>query len=78
VVRGGNPETGPKIGSAVIDVDSVGVEGVCTASMTSTGLLAPVVQVNIPIMNVSLVGRTMEAGKLTIWLAIESAETPPT
>jgi hypothetical protein len=37
-----------------------------------------VVQVNIPIVNVSPAGRTMEAGKLTIWLAIESARTPPT
>jgi hypothetical protein len=45
--------------------------------MTSAGPSVPVVQVNIPIMNIKPVGRTMEAGKLTIWLAIESACTPP-
>jgi hypothetical protein len=36
-----------------------------------------VVQVNILIVNVSLAERTMEAGKLTIWLAIESVRIPP-
>jgi hypothetical protein len=37
-----------------------------------------VVQVNVPIMNVSPTESIMEAGKLTIWPAIESAHTPPT
>jgi hypothetical protein len=37
-----------------------------------------VVQVNVPIMNVRPAERTMEAGKLTSWLAMESARTPPT
>jgi hypothetical protein len=78
VVGGGDPEIGPEIESAVVDVDSVCARGACTTSMASTGSLALVVQVNIPIVNVSPAGRTMEAGKLTIWLAIESARTPPT
>jgi hypothetical protein len=77
VVRGGDPESGPETKSAVVDVDSVGA-GACTASMASAEPSAPVVQVNVPIVNVSPAGRTMEAGKLTIWLAIESAHTPPT
>jgi hypothetical protein len=37
-----------------------------------------VVQVNVPMVNVRPIGRTMEAGKLTVWLAMESACTPPT
>jgi hypothetical protein len=74
----GDPESGPKIESAIVDVDSVGVGGACIASMASVGPSAPVVQVNIPIMNVNPTKRTMEVGKLTIWLAIESARTPPT
>jgi hypothetical protein len=78
VVGGGDPETGPEIKSAIVDVDSVGVGGACTASTTAAGPLASVVQVNVPIVNVSPVGRAMEAGKLTIWLAIKSARTPPT
>jgi hypothetical protein len=78
VVGGGDPETGPKIGSAVIDVDSVGTGGARTASMTSARPSASVVQVNVPIVKVSPTGRTMEAVKLTIWLAIESARTPLT
>jgi hypothetical protein len=36
-----------------------------------------VVQVNVPIMKVWPAGRTMEAGKMTIWLAMGSARTPP-
>jgi hypothetical protein len=43
VVRGSDPETGPEIESAVVDVDLVGVGGACTASMTSVGPSAPVV-----------------------------------
>jgi hypothetical protein len=66
VVGGGDPESGPEIKSVVVDVDSVGAEGAYTASTASAGLLAPVVQVNVPIVNVSPIGRTMEAGKLTI------------
>jgi hypothetical protein len=46
--------------------------------MASAGLSASVVQVNVLIVNISPAGRTMEAGKLTIWIAIESARTPPT
>jgi hypothetical protein len=38
----------------------------------------PVVQVNVPIMNVWSAGRTMEARKMTIWLAMRSARTPST
>jgi hypothetical protein len=34
--------------------------------------------VNVLIVNVRPARRTMEAVKLTIWLAIESAPTPPT
>jgi hypothetical protein len=71
VVRGSDPESGLEIGSIIVDVDLVGVGGACTASTTSAGPSASVVQVNVPIMNVCPVGRTMEAGKLTIWLAIE-------
>jgi hypothetical protein len=78
VVGGGDPKTGPEIGSVVVDVDSVGAGGACTVSMTSARLSAPVVQVNVLIVNVSPAGRTMKAGKLTIWLAIDSARTPPT
>jgi hypothetical protein len=78
VVGGGNPNIGPKIESTVVDVDSVGAGGACTASTTLAGLSALVVQVNVPIVNVRPAERTMEAGKLTIWLAIESAHTPPT
>jgi hypothetical protein len=37
-----------------------------------------VVLVNVPIVNVRPAEMTMEAGKLTIWLAMESARTPPT
>jgi hypothetical protein len=66
VVRGGDPESGPEIESAVVDVDSVGAGGACTASMASAGLSTPVVQVNVLIMNVGPAERTMEAGKLTI------------
>jgi hypothetical protein len=72
------PETGPEIGSAIVDVDSVGAGGACTASTTSAGPSALVVQVNVPIVNVNPAGRTMEARKLPIWLAIESAHTSPT
>jgi hypothetical protein len=78
VVGGGDPKTGPEIESAVIEVDSVGAGGAFTASTTSAGPSAPVVEVNVLIVNVSPAGRTMEAGKLTIWLVIESARTPPT
>jgi hypothetical protein len=78
MVEGGDPKTGPEIKSAIVNVDLVGVEGVCTASTTLVGPSAPVVQVNVPIMNVSPAGRTMEAGKSIIWLAIESARTTPT
>jgi hypothetical protein len=53
VVGGSDPESGPEIASVVVDVDSVGAGGACTASMTSAGPLVSVVQVNIPIMNVS-------------------------
>jgi hypothetical protein len=78
VVKEDDPETGPEIRSAIVDVDSVGIGGACTVSMTSLGPSAPVVQVNVPIVNVKPAGRAMEAGKLTIWLAMESARTPPT
>jgi hypothetical protein len=78
VVGGSDPESGPKIESAVVDVDSVGAGGACTASTTSAGPSAAVVQVNVPIVNISPARRTMEAGKMTIWLTIESARTPPT
>jgi hypothetical protein len=44
VVRGGDPKTSPKIKSAVVDVDSIGIGGAYTASMTSAGPLVPVVQ----------------------------------
>jgi hypothetical protein len=37
-----------------------------------------VVQMNVPIVNVNPIERIMEAVKLTIWLAIESARTPLT
>jgi hypothetical protein len=70
-------ETGPEIESTVVDVDLVGVGGACTTSMTSVGPLALVVQVNFPIVNVRPAGRTVEGGKLTIWLTLESASTPP-
>jgi hypothetical protein len=77
VVRGDDHETGPEVESAIIDVDSVGAGGSCTASMTSARSSASVVQVNVQIVNVRFAGRTMEAGKLTIWLAMESAHTHP-
>jgi hypothetical protein len=77
VVGGDDPETGPEIRSAVVDVDLVGAGGACTASMTSAGPSALVAQVNVPIVNVKSAGRTMEAWKLTIRLAMESARTPP-
>jgi hypothetical protein len=73
VVRGSDPETE----SAVVDVDLVGTGGVYTASMTSAGPSALVVQVNILIVNIRPTERTMEVGKLTIWLSIESTRTPP-
>jgi hypothetical protein len=76
VVEGGDPETGLKIESAVVNVDLVGTGGACTAFMALVGSSASVVQVKIPIMNVSFTERTMEAGKLTIWLAREFARTP--
>jgi hypothetical protein len=78
VVGGGDSDTGPEIEFAVVDVDSVGAGGACTASTASVGASVPVVRVNVPIVNVSPAGRTMEARKLTIWLVIESACTPPT
>jgi hypothetical protein len=78
VVGGGNPETSPEIEFAVVDVDSVRIRGACTASTASAGPSELVVQVNVLIVNVSPTERTMEAGKLTIWLAIEFARTPPT
>jgi hypothetical protein len=37
-----------------------------------------VVQVNVPIVNVRPAERSMEVGKLTIWLAMQSAHTTPT
>ena len=40
--------------------------------------LAPVVQVNTPTVKVWPASRIMEAGKVTIWFAMESARTPPT
>jgi hypothetical protein len=69
MVEGGDPESGPEIESAIVDVDSVGAVGACTTSMTSAGPLALVVQVNVPIVNISPARRTMEVGKLTIWHA---------
>jgi hypothetical protein len=78
VVKEDDPKTGPEIRSIVVDVDSVGVGGACTASMTLVGSSAPVVQVNVPIVNVKHARRAMEAVKLTIWLTMESARTPPT
>jgi hypothetical protein len=59
VVGGGDPKTGLEIESVVVDVDSVSAGGACTASMTSVGPSAPVVQVNILIVNVSPTKRTM-------------------
>jgi hypothetical protein len=76
MVGGGDPETGPEIESTIVDVDSVGAGGACTTSTTSAGPSTSVVHVNVPIVNVSPTRRTMEAGKLTIWLTIESACTP--
>jgi hypothetical protein len=78
VVEEDDPESSPGIKSADVDVDSVGAGGACTASMTSAGPSTPVVQVNVPIVNVRPTERTMEAGKLTIWLTMESTCTPPT
>jgi hypothetical protein len=66
VVGGGDPETGPEIESIIVDVDSISAGGACTASTALARPLAPVVQVNVSIMNVSPAERTMEAGKLTI------------
>jgi hypothetical protein len=66
VVGGGDLETVPETESAVVNVDSVGAGGACTTSTTSMGPSAPMVLVNVPIVNVSSAGRTMEAGKLTI------------
>jgi hypothetical protein len=40
--------------------------------------LTPVVQVNVLTVKVWPASRTMEAGKMIIWLAKESARTPPT
>jgi hypothetical protein len=37
MVEGGDPKTGPEIESAIVNVDSVGAGGACTASMTSVG-----------------------------------------
>jgi hypothetical protein len=78
VVGEDDPESSPGIESTDVDVDPVGAGGACTASMTSVGPSTPVVQVNVSIVNVRPTGRTMEAGKLTIWLAMESARTPST
>jgi hypothetical protein len=66
VDRGGDPKSGLGIESTVVDVDSVRVGGACTASMALAGLSAPVIQVNVSIMNVNPIRRTMEARKLTI------------
>jgi hypothetical protein len=63
---GGDPKSGLGIESAVVDVDSIGVGGACTASTALAGLSALVIQVNILIMNVNPIRWTMEAGKLTI------------
>jgi hypothetical protein len=65
VVKGSNPKSGPEIESIIVDVDPVGA-GACTAFLTLAGPLVSVVQVNIPIMNISPARWTMEAGKLTI------------
>jgi hypothetical protein len=78
VVREDDPKIGLEIESAIIDVDPVAAGGAYTASMTSAGPSTPVVQVNVPIVNVRPAERAMEARKLTIWLAMESARTPPT
>jgi hypothetical protein len=78
VVGEDDPESSPGIESTDVDVDAVSAAGACTASTTSAGPSTPVVQVNVPIVNVRPTGRTMEAGKLTIWLAMEFARTPPT
>jgi hypothetical protein len=78
VVRGDDLETGPKIGPAIVDVDLVGAGGAYTASTTSAGPSAPVVQVNNLMVSVKPARRTMEVGKLTIRLAMESAHTPST
>jgi hypothetical protein len=43
VVGGGDPETGPENESAVVDVDSVGTGGACTASTALAGPLVSVV-----------------------------------
>jgi hypothetical protein len=64
VVGGDDPETSPEIESAIVDVDLVGAGGACIASMTSAGPSAPVVQVNIPIVNVRPARRTMEVDYL--------------
>jgi hypothetical protein len=76
VVGEDNPETGLEIESAIVDVDSVSARGACISSTTSAGLSTPVVQVNVPIVNVRPAERTMEAGKLTSWLARESTRHP--
>jgi hypothetical protein len=73
-----DPETGLEIESAIVDVDSIGAGGACTASTTLAGPSTPVVEVNVLIVNVRPARRAIEAGKLTIWLAMESARTPPT
>jgi hypothetical protein len=43
VVRGDDHEIGPNIESTIVDVDSVGIGGAYTASMTLAGPSAPVV-----------------------------------
>jgi hypothetical protein len=62
VVEDDDPKIGPEIGSAVVDVDSIGTGGACTTSMTSVRPSAPVVQVNVLIVNVKPTKRAMEAG----------------
>jgi hypothetical protein len=77
VVGEDDPGSSLGIESTDVDIDPVGAGGACTASMTSARTSTPVVRVNVPMVNIRPAGRTMEAGKLTIWLAMESARTSP-
>ena len=47
--------------------------------MISPLLSVPMIQVMDPTVKIYLgIGKAMELGKVTIWLAMESAHTPPT
>jgi hypothetical protein len=66
------------VGSVGVDVDPVEVGGPCTTSTIPTAWSTPVVQVQVPTMNVRPAASSMEVGKMTIWLAMGFAITPPT